>query len=700
MACRDEYKGLGGGLNKQVGNRIFLELENERDSSEGLSVSFDGGWQKRGSGRSYSSLSGHATFIGNKSGKCIAFSTRNKFCRTYEVGKRRECDSAKHDCRQNWKGSSKAMESDMCVNMLRELDKQDVSIDTIIMDNDSTTIARARSEVKPDLKKMCDKNHTLKEFTNQLYDLKKVKNFRELTAKTIGHLSKCFKYCVSQHQGNGEKMKKNLLAIGKHVFGDHSFCDSWCGYLRSPLTYKPKNLPCNRYLTDVNFKTSIMTLLQKYIDKAEKLSSLGSSQANESLNNTISSKAPKAHFYSGSESNDFRIAAAVAQKNIGYGYVSEVCESVLLSPGEVTKKISQENDRKRDMGNEREKTLKYKRNRRIKKEERSTKQKTCELREGETYNTAVDLNNNNHDIIEIPHPLTEPTCQKLTSADYSYVSFDLETTGLGKDCDITQIGAAFEGQIFSQYILPSKPISPAAFAVTGLAVSGGSMYKEGYHVPSTSTEEGIQNFLDWLSKIPQPVLMAHNARFDACIFCRILLATEKSIPASKLICGFVDTLPLFRKQLPERTSYKQVDLVKDLLHEDYSAHDAASDSRALLHLVKAQKFNNHILQENSFSFQSYMEVIQFQNTVQDNTNSLSYLLENKIISKVIANKISKSGLGLAHLQLAYDRDRDCGIHQVLSETTSTGKPRVTVNKTIIKNICQYFHDKHVSYSNE
>ncbi|XP_061179391.1 uncharacterized protein LOC133188017 [Saccostrea echinata] len=550
------------------------EKEMTGDSSEGLSVSFDGGWQKRGSGRSYSSLSGHATFIGNKSGKCIAFSTRNKFCRTCEVGKRRECDSAKHDCRQNWKGSSKAMESDMCVNMLRELDKQDVSIDTIIMDNDSTTIARARSEVKPDLKKMCDKNHTLKEFTNQLYDLKKVKNFRELTAKTIGHLSKCFKYCVSQHQGNGEKMKKNLLAIGKHVFGDHSFCDSWCGYLRSPLTYKPKNLPYNRYLTDVNLKTSIMTLLQKYIDKAEKLSSLGSSQANESLNNTISSKAPKAHFYSGSESNDFRIAAAVAQKNLGYGYVSEVC----------------------------------------------------------------------------------------------------------KDCDITQIGAAFEGQIFSQYMLPSKPISPAATAVTGLAVSGGSMYKEGYHVPSTSTEEGIQNFLDWLSKISQPVLMAHNARFDACIFCRILLATEKSIPASKLICGFVDTLPLFRKQLPERTSYKQVDLVKDLLHENYSAHDAASDSRALLHLVKAQKFNNHILQENSFSFQSYMEVIQFQNTVQDNTNSLSYLLENKIISKVIANKISKSGLGLAHLQLAYDRDRDCGIHQVLSETTSTGKPSLSNSK--------------------
>lgn len=44
---------------------------------------------------------------------------------------------------------------------------------------------------------------------------------------------------------------------------------------------------------------------------------LGSTQPNESLNNTVASKTPKSTLYSGSESNDFRVAAAVAQKKFG-----------------------------------------------------------------------------------------------------------------------------------------------------------------------------------------------------------------------------------------------------------------------------------------------------------------------------------------------------------------------------------------------
>ncbi len=119
-------------------------------------------------------------------------------------------------------------------------------------------------------------------------------------------------------------MKKNLLALGKHVFGDHSYCGSWCRYLQNPLKYKPKHLPYSRYLCDEKLKITLMDLLHKYSSDADKLTHLGSSQANESLNNAISSKAPKTNFFSGSESNDYRVAAAIAQKNIGYGYVTDV----------------------------------------------------------------------------------------------------------------------------------------------------------------------------------------------------------------------------------------------------------------------------------------------------------------------------------------------------------------------------------------
>ena len=48
-------------------------------------ASADARWQKRGSGRSYSSLSGHASLIGDKTDKVLAFETRNKQCRTCDT---------------------------------------------------------------------------------------------------------------------------------------------------------------------------------------------------------------------------------------------------------------------------------------------------------------------------------------------------------------------------------------------------------------------------------------------------------------------------------------------------------------------------------------------------------------------------------------------------------------------------------------
>lgn len=42
----------------------------------------------------------------------------------------------------NWTKSSKAMESDMAVDLLHELKSKGIHVDKLIMDNDSTTISR------------------------------------------------------------------------------------------------------------------------------------------------------------------------------------------------------------------------------------------------------------------------------------------------------------------------------------------------------------------------------------------------------------------------------------------------------------------------------------------------------------------------------------------------------------------------------
>ena len=61
-----------------------------------------------------------------------------------------------------------------------------------------------------------------------------------------------------------------------------------------------------------------------YAQNAKKLAPCGSTLANESFNNSVASKAPKALHYSSSESLDFKVKVAACQKNIGYSYVSEV----------------------------------------------------------------------------------------------------------------------------------------------------------------------------------------------------------------------------------------------------------------------------------------------------------------------------------------------------------------------------------------
>ncbi|XP_062604243.1 uncharacterized protein LOC134266031 [Saccostrea cucullata] len=371
----------------------------------------------------------------------------------------------------------------------------------------------------------------------------------------------------------------------------------------------------------------------------------------------------------------------------------------MLSPGEITKKISKDYDQQREKARERESTVEFKRRRREKKEQQSKHQKTCEVREGVSYETGVDMNNNicSDDVCEIPPPITEPTCTVIKPGmDYAYVAFDLETTGLGQDCEITQIGATYTDECsFSEYLLPSKRISTSAIALTGLTVAGNQMYKEGQPIQAAPPCEGLGNFLHWLSSIHKPVvLMAHNARFDANVFCRALVGNKLQDDAGKVIQGFVDTLPLFRKSVPGLSSDKQTDLVKSLLQTYYCAHDAASDARSLRQLVNSQAFSEDLLLQHSFSLDSYISIIQYHEKVQKNNSSLICLVENKVISKMMMTRIAKSGLSLSHLLLADKRDSENGVLKLLSERTHEGKARVTPNKKIIGNICVFLKNMH------
>jgi hypothetical protein len=73
--------------------------------------------------------------------------------------------------------------------------------------------------------------------------------------------------------------------------GEHESCGQWCRAHEDG--YKPKQLPYGKPLTNANLKQALTDLMGMYATKAESLSTVGSSQANESFNQMVSCKAPK-----------------------------------------------------------------------------------------------------------------------------------------------------------------------------------------------------------------------------------------------------------------------------------------------------------------------------------------------------------------------------------------------------------------------
>ena len=108
------------------------------------------------------SKTGFGSLIGKEAGKVVAFGTRNTSCRTCNIAETKGKEAMSHDCRKNWTKSSKAMEPDVEVELLRKVRKRGVSVSAKTTDNDSSTIKKCRDEIGPNLQKHADVGHTTK----------------------------------------------------------------------------------------------------------------------------------------------------------------------------------------------------------------------------------------------------------------------------------------------------------------------------------------------------------------------------------------------------------------------------------------------------------------------------------------------------------------------------------------------------------
>lgn len=99
---------------------------------------------------------------GKETGKVIAVGTRLMHCRVYSNKKSSEPGAKYHDCRANWGGSSRGMDSDLAVEMLNTQKYDTFQVSTIIGDDDSTTKAMERQQVNHQVEKWSDVNHAKK----------------------------------------------------------------------------------------------------------------------------------------------------------------------------------------------------------------------------------------------------------------------------------------------------------------------------------------------------------------------------------------------------------------------------------------------------------------------------------------------------------------------------------------------------------
>ena len=182
-------------------------------------------------------------------------------------------------------------------------------------------MALVHQQVNHDVEKWSDVNHAKISLGTRLYKLQKQE--KERTSQVIKYLQKCFAYAFVQNKGDPQGVRGAILSIVPHSYGEHDQFGDWCQFRKDPAA-RHKSLPHGLHLQVDSLRAELNRVFSIFAQNAEKMASCGSTLANESFNNTVASKAPKARHYSGSESLDYREKAAACQKNMGHECVSMV----------------------------------------------------------------------------------------------------------------------------------------------------------------------------------------------------------------------------------------------------------------------------------------------------------------------------------------------------------------------------------------
>ena len=351
-----------------------------------------------------------------------------------------------------------------------------------------------------------------------------------------------------------------------------------------------------------------------------------------------------------------------------------------LSPGKFTLRRIALLNKKRRLCKIRAQSREGKKRRLNFKMERKITDAVREVKEGPSYSSNIAIQNPHVNVTKIPSVL-----QIQSLSDHDLVFFDLETTGLQRNCDIVQISAVCNDKCFNKYILPNKTISPGPSQVTELSVMNNELYYKGEIVKTVPIFEALVDFLEYLTDFQKPVLFGHNiASFDAHVLWYALNEFKMVPEFCSRVTGLIDTKSLAKKYVAssEVANFKQETLVRELLNISYEAHNAINDVKNL------QKLTTEIfLPRISCSADDISELI-FQIDTHKLKASLKPVVDAGAISVQTQTKLAKTGLGLAQLRLAFERNNVSGIKLLLGERVC-GHARVSKSPAVVKKISDF-----------
>lgn len=230
------------------------ERSSENKQTDGLTVSGDGSWRKRG----FSSLYGIVTLIGWHTGKVIDFIVKSKYCKSCEYWEN-HADTAeyqewlqthKESCQSNHEGSSGKMEVDGMIEMFqRSLELHNVKYSQYVGDGDSKTF-KGILDAKPyediDVRKKECIAHVQKRMGTRLRNLKKntkgLGGKGKLTGRLIDDLTLYYGLGIRRNTDSVENMRKEIWATLYHKLStdkkpQHDKCppgvNSWCTWQKA-----------------------------------------------------------------------------------------------------------------------------------------------------------------------------------------------------------------------------------------------------------------------------------------------------------------------------------------------------------------------------------------------------------------------------------------------------------------------------------